>query len=85
MVCKYTFLKKRLLRALAMNHPVPLWYTSECTKKESGFWNNLYLLICIELGFPGCSMLKTRPANAGDTGSIPGLGMSSGKGNENQL
>lgn len=87
MVCKYTYLKKRLLRALAMNHTVPLWYTSEYTKKESGkcFWNKLYLLICIELGFPGGSMVKTQPANAEDTGAIPGLRISSGKGNDNPL
>ena len=30
-------------------------------------------------------MVKTQPANAGDTGSIPRLRISSGKGNDNPL
>ena len=30
-------------------------------------------------------MIKNLPANAGDTGSIPGLGRSPGKGNGNPL
>ena len=33
--------------------------------------------------FPGGSMVKNLPANAGDTGSIPGLGRSPGEGNGN--
>ena len=28
------------------------------------------------LGFPGVSVVKNQPANAGDMGSIPGLGIS---------
>ena len=36
-------------------------------------------------GFPGSSMVKNPPANAGDTGSIPGLGRSPGGGNDNPL
>ena len=39
-------------------------------------------------GFPGCSVVKNLPANAGDTGnvgSVPGLGRSPGVGNGNQL
>ena len=32
----------------------------------------------IEMGFPDGSMVKNLPANAGDTGLIPGLGRSSG-------
>ena len=35
-------------------------------------------------GFPGGSV-KNLPANAGDTGSIPGLGRSPGEGNGNPL
>ena len=31
---------------------------------------------CVHGGFPGSSVLKNPPANAGDTGSIPGLGRS---------
>jgi len=35
--------------------------------------------------FPGGSVIKNLPANAGDTGSIPGLGRSPGEGNGNPL
>ena len=40
------------------------------------------------LGFPGGSVVKNRPANAGDagaTGSVPGSGRSPGEGNGNPL
>ena len=36
-------------------------------------------------GFPAGSVIKNLPANAGDTGSIPGLGRSPGGGNGNPL
>ena len=35
--------------------------------------------------FPGGSVVKNPPANAGDTDSIPGSGRSSGEGNGNPL
>ena len=35
-------------------------------------------------GFSGGSVVKNPPANAGDMGSIPGLGQSPGEGNGNQ-
>ena len=35
------------------------------------------------MGFPGGSVVKNSPANAGDMGSIPGSGRSPGKGNSN--
>ena len=37
------------------------------------------------LGFPGGSVVKNQPANAGDMDSVPGLGRSPGEGNENPL
>ena len=37
------------------------------------------------MGFPGGSVVKNPPTNAGDTGSIPGLGRSPGEGNGNPL
>ena len=37
------------------------------------------------LGFPGGSVVKNPPANAGDVGSSPGLGRSPGEGNGNPL
>ena len=36
-------------------------------------------------GFPGGSVVKNQPANAGDMGSIPGSGRSPGDGNGNPL
>ena len=36
-------------------------------------------------GFPGGSVVKSLPANAGDEGWIPRLGRSPGKGNGNRL
>ena len=36
-------------------------------------------------GFPGGSVVKNLPANAGDMGLIPGLGRSPGEGNGNPL
>ena len=37
------------------------------------------------VGFPGGLVIKNPPANAGDAGSIPGLGRSPGEGNDNPL
>ena len=37
------------------------------------------------MGFPGGSVVKKVPANAGDMGSIPGLGRSPEEGNGNPL
>jgi len=37
------------------------------------------------MGFPGGLVVKNPPPNAGDTGSIPALGRSPGKGNGNPL
>ena len=44
-----------------------------------------YLVLCRTLGFPGGTVVKYLPANAGDTGSIPGSGRSPGEGNGNPL
>ena len=38
-----------------------------------------------KVGFPGSPVVKNPPANAGDVGSIPGLGISPGGGNSNPL
>ena len=35
----------------------------------------------LQWGFPGASVVKNPPTNAGDEGSIPGLGRSPGEGN----
>ena len=39
----------------------------------------------INMGFPGGSVIKNLPANAGDMGSIPELGRSPGEGNGSPL
>ena len=41
--------------------------------------------LMIPLGFPGGSVVKNPPANAGDTGSIPGWERSPGEGSGNPL
>ena len=38
-----------------------------------------------KMRFPGGSVVKNSPANAGDSGSIPGLRRSPGEGNGNPL
>ena len=43
----------------------------------------LKLNISVYMGFSGDSAVKNLPANAGDVGSIPGLGKSPGEGNGN--
>ena len=50
-------------------------------------WYPLMVLISISLimGFPGDSVVKNPPANAGDTGMIPGPGRSPKEGNSNPL
>ena len=40
-----------------------------------------YLIISFGEGFPGGSVVKNLPANAGNSGSIPGSGRSPGEGN----
>ena len=41
--------------------------------------------LCTRMGFPGSSDGKASAYNAGDLGSIPGLGRSPGEGNGNPL
>ena len=41
--------------------------------------------VCTHMGFPGGSGVKASARNAGDLGSIPGLGRSPGEGNSNPL
>ena len=50
-------------------------------------WTLLFLICCLawSWGFPGGSDSKESSCNAGDPGSIPGLGRSPGEGNGNPL
>ena len=54
-------------------------------KKTSLVKNNRYVHESSNMGFPCGSVVKNLPANAGDTGSIPGLGRSPGEENCNPL
>ena len=44
---------------------------------------DVYIHVCAYMGFPGGSVVKNLPADAGDMGSIPGWGRSPGEGNGN--
>ena len=46
--------------------------------------DGLKRFICV-MSFPGGSVVKNLHANAGDSGSIPGLARASGEGNSNPL
>ena len=54
------------------------WWLNECMMDGSEGKNP-------GQSFPGGSVVKNPPANAGDMGSIPGLGRSPGEGNGNPL
>ena len=56
-------------------------------KSQAYRWRSSYLIKypSNQSGFPGSSVIKNTPANAGDVGSIPGLGRSPGKGNGSWL
>ena len=56
--------------------------TLSWSTKLGKHWGYIYLQ---EKGLPGGPVLKNPPANAGDVGSIPGLGRSHGEGNGNPL
>ena len=47
-------------------------------------FGSLIIYVKNVLGFPGGSVVKSSPANAGDVDSIPGLGGSPGGGNGTQ-
>ena len=48
-------------------------------------YNNFIIFVVLVLGFPGGSVVKNPPANAGDAGLIPTLGRTPGVGNGNPL
>ena len=56
---------------------------SEVSQKEKNKYHtfNTYIWNLEKVGFPGGSVIKNPPPNAGDVGSIPGLGRSHGDGN----
>ena len=58
-----------------------IFFSAGCGQKQSTIW----VLVIITRGFTGGSVIKNPPANAGDTGSIPGSGRYPGVGNGNPL
>ena len=60
-------------------------FTSTVTITTTLFLVYLEKLINSFSGFPSGSLVKNPPAKAGEVSSIPGLGRSSGEGNENPL
>ena len=48
-------------------------------------YNNFIIFVVLVLGFPGGSVVKNPPANAGDAGLFPTLGSTPGVGNGNPL
>ena len=59
------------------NEDQKLYHLNRCRK--------IFYKIQYQLGFPGGSDGKASAYNAGDPGSIPGLGRSPGEGNGNPL
>ena len=57
----------------------------KCGLCDSSSLKFVRIVIFIFWGFPGGSVVKNLPANAGDVGSIPGLGRSPGEENSNPL
>ena len=63
-----------------------IWHVPvRCTFIHSFHKPNVFIrpMLYVRLGFPGGSVVKNPPANAGDVGSIPGTGRSPGVGNDN--
>ena len=58
-----------------------------CSRKRPGerYFLPVFLSVCLALSFSGGSDGKASAYNAGDPGSIPGLGRSPGEGNGNPL
>ena len=65
------------------------WYLTVEQQVYMYLWlSSLILVIRLQLGFPGGSVVvkkKSPPASAGDVGLIPGSGKSPGGGNGNPL
>ena len=54
-------------------------------KRQPTEWEKIFAIIYLIMGFPGGSDGKESACNAGDPGSIPGSGRSTGEGNGNPL
>ena len=67
-----------------LSHPCFIWFWQPCEGGGQSRISHLYFfvssLLCL-LGFPGGLAAKESACNAGDLGSIPGLGRSPGEEN----
>ena len=52
--------------------------TEEVQRNTSQYEEFFYKLVKNEMGFPGGSVVRNLPTNAGNAGSVPGLGRSPG-------
>ena len=64
---------------------LPIQVTTEHSVEPPLLYRRFSLVAYFMLGFPGCSESKKSACNAGDPGSISGLGRSLGEGNGNRL
>ena len=78
-----TYVLLRNPKSIAMTQDVPLFCPSLSIKN----WTSIHepRIGHLSINFPGGSDGKASAYNAGDPGSIPGLGRSSGEGNGNPL
>ena len=65
--------------------PLPLFPEQTRTQRFLILAKENWYQVSICLGFPGGSVVKNLPADAGETGLIPGAGRSPGGGNGNPL
>ena len=75
-----TFLVAQLVKNLPAMQETPVWFLGGKIP-----WRRDSLSTPVFLGFPGSSDGKESTCNAGDLGSIPGYGRSSGAGHRNRL
>ena len=70
-----------------LNDPSKMWLLllPHFTHEKNGSTEKLRSFIRVAEGFPGGSVVKNPPANAGDAGLIPGLGRFPGEGNRSLL
>ena len=81
------FISSRILRTRASQTLIPSggWWRKQHNSSFFNVQRNEWFGITFKWGFPGGSVVKNPPANAGDAGSIPGPGRSPGERNGNPL